>query len=178
MSKQFVFLIAVVLAAVDVVAAQVDRVEVTNFPQVQEISGSVSVPRPIPHTALVRHDEAIVPPVDPQETTALVEGGTLSVAGFPAVTLSLMGRMRSEGFTEGSVGVLLVPVESSVSEVFDLTGRAEFSLRLTAPVSPWDGTYFSAQAARLPVGFSGYRILYFNTSNHPATVRLFAYLTH
>ena len=178
MSRTLVFSIVLSLAGIGIGTAQTNKVEVTNFPSVQEISGAISVARPIPQTALVRLGEVIVPPVGPQETTALVDGGILSVEGFPAVTLSLMGRMQSAGFADGAVGVVLIPTETTVAEVFELTGRTDFDLRIAAPVRPQDGSYFSAQAPRLPVGFSSYRVLYYNTSDHSATVHLFAYLTH
>ncbi|MDX1630559.1 MAG: hypothetical protein R3234_01760, partial [Thermoanaerobaculia bacterium] len=74
----------------------VDRVAVTNFPEVQPVEGRVAVTEPIPRTRLVRFQET-VGPVDRNEVTRLVDGGILEAEGFGSVTLSL------GGFAKGSL---------------------------------------------------------------------------
>ena len=50
---------------------EAEPVEVVNFPEVQAIEGQVGVDGPIAQTRLVSLSDAIVPPVDPGETTDL-----------------------------------------------------------------------------------------------------------
>ena len=154
-----------------------DQVFVTNFPNPQTVEGAVDVRGPILQSRMVAYRQLTVPPVDPSDTTRLVDGGRLVSDGFPAVVLSLHGEVKGSVQKPGSVGAMLVPEEPAIQDAFNQVGLVHFALRVTAPhVSP--GTpFFASDQPRYTIGFQQYRVLLFNTTDKTVTVDLFAYLT-
>lgn len=176
---------AVVLALLAALAAlpargaedTVRTVRVVNWPQVQRVSGSVSVEGPVPHSSLVAFRDLTVPPVEPTETGRLVDGGTLAAAGFTGVVLSLSGRAGGRSLRSGDVGVLLIPDEEAITKAFDEDGQVLFPLDLGAPLT--QGTYRLTATAqqRFTIAFPRYRVRLYNTTDKTVSVNLFAYLT-
>ncbi|MFQ5526157.1 MAG: hypothetical protein ACE5GX_07830 [Thermoanaerobaculia bacterium] len=156
---------------------EAELVEVVNLPEVQTIAGTVEVEGPVVQTRLVSLSEAIVPPVQPAETTALVDLGTLDVFGFSEVVLSLAGEVKSDFFAAGVVGALLVPDQPLASKAFAEARQLLFPLRLEAAADANEiGPYFSSQSPPIRVGFPRYRVYLFNTTDRAAAVTLYAYL--
>ena len=106
----------------------IQSVLVTNFPDVQRIEGKVNVKGAIRLAEMVTFKEIIVPPVDPTETTRLVEAGTLITDGFTNVVLSLHGVVRGDVKRSGDIGVILIPDEKTVQDAFNEQGKIHFSL--------------------------------------------------
>ena len=154
---------------------EIQRVLVTNVPEVQKILGTVSVDGPVRHGRLQIFPETVVPPVEPSSTRRLIPGGTLAADGFTSVVLSLGGQFRLRNFKPGTIGAILVPEEDPILRAFEEDGKILFPLEVrTTAGSPLDPYFASSQESRL--GFPRYRVFLYNTSDRAATVNLFAYL--
>jgi len=156
---------------------QIREVFVRNFPDPQNIRGEVSVTNPLRLANLVSFNNVLVPPVEPHETTRLVEAGVLTTDGFPNVVLSLQGQVKGEVKRTGAVGAILVPDQASIREPFDELGVILFPLEVVAPGVSIETPYFASDQPRYTVGFQAYRVLLYNTTDKTVTVNLFAYLT-
>lgn len=154
------------------------RVVVTNFPELQQVAGTVSVEGPVRHASLLRIKDVLVPPVDPQETGRLIDAGILVTDGFTSAVLSLNGQAKGKLLRPGTVGAMLIPEEDTVTRAFEEEGLAQFPLEVTASLSSGTSRSFSSSPARHTVGFPRYRVLLHNTSDKTVTVNLFAYLTN
>lgn len=154
-----------------------ERVVVTNFPEVQRIAGRVSVPEPVPQSALFRRLDVVVPPVDRAATTQLVEAGTLDAAGFTHAVLSLRGEVQGNLVRDGAVGMILVPDEAPVLRALLEQGRFDFALEVEAPVLRAERGYFASGQPRHALGFPGYRVFLYNASDRSVEADVFVYLT-
>jgi len=156
----------------------IQSVLVTNFPDVQRIEGQVNVKGAIRLAEMVTFKEIIVPPVDPTETTRLVEAGTLITDGFPNVVLSLHGVVRGDVKRSGDVGVILIPDEKTVQDAFNEQGKIHFSLETAATGVSNVTPFFASKQPRYTVGFESYKVLLYNTTDKTVTANLYAYLTN
>ena len=156
----------------------IERVIVTNFPEVQRITGSVNVENPIRLARMVTFGEIIVPPVKPTETTRLVEAGTLTTDGFPNVVLSVHGVVRGEVKRTGDVGLILIPEDRMIQDAFNEMGFMHFALEALASGVSTTTPYFASNQPRYTVGFQSYKLFMFNTTDKTVTVNVFAYLTN
>ena len=157
---------------------EIQRTFVTNFPQTQQVAGTVSIDGVVRHATLQRLKDIQVPPVGPRETTRLIQGGALVTDGFTAVVLGLAGQTRGRTLRAGTVGALLIPDEEPVTRAFEEEGLAQFPMEIKmSPVTGASLSFASAQE-RLTLGFPRYRVLFYNTTDKTATVNLYAYLTH
>lgn len=154
-----------------------DRVQVTNFPDVQAVRGSVRVPEPIPQATLHRVTE-VVGPVDRAEVIQLVDGGVLNTEGWGSVVLSLAGTVKGPLTREGRVGVVLVPTEEEIDRIRLEESRILFPLEVIAPVTPGGDGLFEAQIGPIPIAFPRYRILYYNESQRAVEATVYAYLVN
>lgn len=162
----------------ETVSQSVQSVLVTNFPSIQEIRGQVEIDGPIQLSELRRFENVLVAPVRPEQTTRLVEAGTLDTAGFANVVLSLEGLVKGECKQAGEVGAILIPEEDSILRAFDEAGRVHFALQAAAPGVSDRTPYFASDQPRYSVGFQSYRVYLYNTTDKSVTVNLFAYLTN
>ncbi len=160
------------------VSQEIRQVIVTNWPPVQEITGEVDIRNPVRLARLESFEDVIVPPVEPTETTRLVEGGTLQTDGFPRVVLSVHGVVKGETSRSGSVGAILVPDQSTIRQAFDELGIIHFELRASAEGVSARTPYFASNQPDYTVGFQAYKIYFYNTTDKTVTVNLFAYLTN
>lgn len=174
---QFLFLILPVLVATPGYS-ETEPVRVTNFPKVQSISGTVEMEKPAPTTKLARISELVVAPADPADAINLVSAGTLEAAGFRSTVLSLAGQLKSNYPAAGSIGALLVPDTEFFRRAFEEDGEALLALRIEASVDSENGSYFSITQPVQHLAFPRYRIYFFNTTERPASVNLYAYLAN
>ncbi len=157
---------------------QILEVVVNNFPEVQTVSGSVAIPEPIPHSAMFRQLEVVVPAIPRNETTNLIEADELLNAdGFTHVVLSLQGTVKGTLGRAGQVGAVLLPAEEAVDRAFNDEGAMQLPLEVFAVLSRKEVVTFSAQE-RLQIGFPSYKIYFYNSTDKAAEVNLYAYLTH
>lgn len=154
-----------------------ERVLVTNFPEVQRVDGSVSVPEPVPQSALFRRRDVVVPPIDRSTTTQLVEAGTLEAAGFTHAVLSVRGEVQGNLVQEGVVGLVLVPDEEPIVRALLEEGRFEFALEVQTGLRRADRGHFASDQPRLALGFPRYRMYLYNSSDRSVEADLYVYLT-
>lgn len=162
----------------DALSQEIRRVLVTNFPDPQRVEGRVSIEAPLPMSEAVRFTNVTVSPVRPDETTRLVEAGTLEASGYSEVVLSLEGQVRGEVARAGEVGAILIPDEELVRLAFDEQGRIHFALRATAPEVNTRTPYFASDQPSYRLGFPRYRVFLYNTTDKTVRVDVYAYLTN
>lgn len=155
-----------------------EPVFVVNLPEIQEIAGSVRLEGPTPQSRLVAISEDVVAPVDLADTTSLVLGGNLDSSGFVSVVLSLTGEVKSSHFQEGRVGAVLVPDQSLIRRGFTEGGQLLFPLQVEADALPDGSLFFSSNQPISRLAFPRYRVYFYNTTDRPASVTLYAYLTN
>ncbi|HEX2254371.1 MAG TPA: hypothetical protein VHQ65_13960 [Thermoanaerobaculia bacterium] len=155
-------------------AGEVERVEVTNFPEVQQVAGTVSVEGPIRQAELVGFAEALAVPAAPSALSELVEVGVLDADGYGWATLSLAGEVRGRGGA-GRVGALLVPDVDQARRAFH-EGRLLFPLDVSAEIAA-GAVWAVSESQRLPLAFPRYRIYLYNTSDRTVATRVYAYLS-
>jgi hypothetical protein len=177
--KTLAAIILLALASAGEVAAQsTQRVQVVNFPDIQEIRGEVNVKGALRLSAMSSFTGVMVPPVEPTETTRLVPAGILKTDGYSNVVLSLYGQVKGSVTREGSVGALLIPKEQRIEEAFNELGQVHFSLKVDAQGITAETAYFASGQPRYTIGFQSYSVLLYNTTDKAVTVDLYAYLTN
>jgi len=160
-------------------ADEIQKIFVTNFPSLQQVSGTVSVEGTIRHGAPRHFKEIIVPPVNPGEVSRLISAGTIEADGFTSVVLALNGQSRGKlPLKSGVVGAILVPDEESVLRVFEEDGKAQFPIEIKTAALTGSSTHVASEAQRFLVGFPRYRIWLYNTSDRTISANLYAYLTN
>lgn len=158
-------------------SSSIQPVAVTNFPDTQNVEGEVRIKGSVRMSEMVTFKDVLVPPVRPDDTTRLVEAGTLVSDGFANVVLSLHGQVKGSVSRMGEVGAFLVPEESTIEQAFNELGLVHFALRVAAPAVSTQTPYFASEQPRYTVGFQRYKILLYNTTDKTVTVDLYAYLT-
>lgn len=174
----FVLLGAALLAlgpSAQAAAQDAERVVVTNFPEVQRVSGTVVVSQPIPQTAPQRF-EAIVSPGALADPSSYTEAGLLDATGFGAASLSLMGTLQGRIAADAPVGALLLPDVPEAVAAFRQHGIAPFALRVQAQASATESGIFHAEPAHVELAFPRYRVLLYDTTPRTAEVVLYVYL--
>ncbi len=166
----------VILAAACAVPAwSAEPVAVTNFPEVQRISGEVVVTEPIPQTRF-ESVKALVAPAGAVDASQWTEAGVLDAKGFTHVTLSLAGSLQGSP-QGGSVGVALVPDVPELLNALRTHGLAPFALRAEAEISASQGGLFSSASTTLRIGFPRYRVFFYNATSKNAEAVVYAYLS-
>ena len=160
------------------VAQEVQSVLVTNFPKVFNIDGVVKIEGPLKHARFAAVRDVVVPPVNPKETTRLIQGGIVESDGFTTMVLSLQGQIKGEVFRSGTVGVFMLPDDEPIVHAFEEKGLMQFSTEVTAPGVSGASPYFASNSNRSPIAFPRYRTYFYNTSDKTVTVNLYAYLTN
>ncbi len=153
-----------------------ELVEVVNLPEIQTVDGTITVQGPISQTRLDNLGAEVVSPVAPTATTDLVLAGTLNTAGFKTVVLSLAGHVKAAFYRPGQVGAVLVPDVEIARTAFQEEGQLLFPLHVDASADAEGGVYFASDQPMFPLGFDQYLVYFFNTTDRPASVMLFAYL--
>lgn len=158
-------------------SASIQPVAVTNFPEIQNVAGEVRIAGPVRLSETATFKEILVPPVAPDDTTRLVDAGTLVSDGFANVVLSLHGQVKGSVHRVGEVGAFLVPEEAGIQQALNELGLVHFALRVAAPEVSTRTPFFASEQPRYTVGFRRYKILLYNTTDKTVTVDLYAYLT-
>ena len=97
--------LALSLLAAPAFGQSVEPVEVVNFPDLQEVKGSVEIVSPTPHSRLVARREVLVSPGALESPGDAVALGIVDAAGFTDVVVSVHGlstdRLSSPGLSSG-----------------------------------------------------------------------------
>lgn len=158
-------------------SVSIQPVAVTNFPETQNVEGEVRITGSVRLSEMVTFGDLFVPPVEPDDTTRLVDAGTLVSDGFANVVLSLHGQVKGSVNRVGEVGAFLVPEEPTIQQAFNELGLVHFALRVAAPEVSTRTPFFASEQPRYTVGFRRYKILLYNTTDKTVTVNVYAYLT-
>jgi hypothetical protein len=174
-----VVVLTVILAPLLIAAttAQIQKVFVTNFPDLQRVTGIVRVDAPIPASSLRSIADVLVSPVAPEDTNHLVPGGTIDADGFTEVVLSLVGQTKGDLVRSGRVGAFLIPDEEPVQKVLEERGLLQFPLQVESSFVSRETPYFSSNQPRMTLAFPRYRVYFYNSTDRSVTVSLYAYLT-
>ncbi len=179
-------LFVLLIPAGSALSQDVSRVLIANWPTSQEVYGTVSIEGPVQveptdawkiNATLVRLENILVSPVQPDDTTRLIDAGVLQTDGYPYVVLSLTGRVKGDLTRPGTVGAILVPEEETIKDAFNEFGKIIHPLRVDSEELRRSAAYFDSDQPRLPVGFPFYRVYLYNTTDKTVEADLFAYLT-
>jgi hypothetical protein len=171
-------LLLLLLPSGQLLSQAVREVFVTNFPKLQTVRGAVAIDGPVELARMVRLEEITLPPIGREETTRLLEAGTIEAEGFPSLVLSLQGVVKGHVGRVGTVGVILIPDESRIQEAFDEHGMMHFYMEARAQGVSADTPYFASEQPSYTVAFPRYKVLLYNTTDKAVTVDVFAYLTN
>lgn len=161
-----------------VLSQQVQEVFVTNFPKLQAVRGKVSIDGPVRLATMQVFRDITVPPVEPTDTTRLVDAGVLVTDGFPSVVLSLHGVVKGSVQKAGAIGAILVPDDELIQQAFDEQGLVHFAMETVAGNVNAKTPYFASKQPSYQVGFARYRVWLYNTTDKTVNANLFAYLTN
>lgn len=118
-----------------------------------------------------------VAPVARDDTSQLLEIGTIDTDGFSDLVFSLGGEFKEVVPTSGTVGALLIPDIEVFQYLLRNEGQIVFPLEVKVEVGPATGAIFVSEQQRAKVAFPGYRIYMYNETTSGATVQLFIYRT-
>lgn len=161
--------------ALRITADRFEPVKVVNFPPIQDVSGAVTVPEPVPHSRFVELENVVLSPADRNRPSEWSREGELDASGFTHVVLGMTGDVRGTLGSPASVGAILVPDETGPQQILREEGVAVLSLEVTAELEP-GRSHFASESVRLPLGFPRYRVYLWNTSSNSLSVDLYAYL--
>ena len=170
-------LAAFVLAALGATSGQPDEVFVTNFPVVQQVTGTVTVAAPIPMTRLETL-RAQVTPAGAADVIDWTDAGTLDATGYAFVTLSLGGYVQGRIATTGTVGAVLIPDQPDAAAALHDYSVQQFPLTVVARVQPTDAAIFQSPQTNVRLGFPRYRVYLYNSTPRTSQVALYAYLNN
>ena len=184
-STKFAAIVVVAAAAVFILAPAgralaegIQQVFVTNFPDVFDVRGTVSIKAPIRTGILTAKREVVVPPVSPKDTQRLIDGGTIDCDGYTEMVLSLQGQTKGEVVRTGRVGAMLIPDDEPIIRAFEEKGQTQFTLDIEAGGVSATSTFFASNQPRFAVGFPRYRVYFYNTADKSVTVNFYAYMTN
>lgn len=159
-------------------AAETQNVHVENFPETQQVKGTVAVDGAVSHIRFDSRNNIVVPISRRTEMTELAFAGTVDAGAFTLVTISLQGEMKGGSFAAGSIGVLLIPDEEPILRAFREGRLIQFAIENACPLKPGDPIHFSAEQVQHRLAFPRYRIYLYNTTNKTAEANLYLALTN
>ena len=116
-------------------------------------------------------------PVERNDTTQLVDAGTLETDGFSELVFSLGGEFK-EGIPEsGRVGVVLIPDKEFFLDLLRTEGEFVFPLEVQVEIRNLSSERFMSKQERAKVAFPRYRVFLYNETASGAVVSLFVYRT-
>lgn len=158
--------------------SQPQEVRVNNFPETQQIRGSVSIEGPLSHAKFFKREGILVPPSRRNELSELVHAGVIDTDGYTSVQINMQGEVRSDTFSTGKAGVLLVPDEGPVLRSLREAKRVQFPLEAFALLKSGESSFFESEPSVQRVAFPRYRIYLYNTSNKSTDMSVYLYLTN
>ncbi len=150
-------------------------VHVNNFPDVQQVRGSVSVEG---MTKYITKENLVVPTSQRAEVSEMVYAGTIETDGFTSLLISMQGEMRSDVFSSGTVGVLLIPDEKSILRTLREAKRIQFPIECKVPMKSGDSIYFESEQVQQRIAFSRYKMYMYNTASKSVEANVYLYLSN
>ncbi|MCK9419828.1 MAG: hypothetical protein M0R70_10670 [Nitrospirae bacterium] len=150
-------------------------VHVNNFPELQQIKGSVSIEGT---TKFITREGLVVPTSQRAELPEMVYAGTIETDGFTSLLISLQGEMRSEVFSSGTIGVLLIPDEMPILRILRDAKRIQFPIECKVQAKSGDPIYFESEQVQQRIAFTRYKMYLYNTANKSAEANVYLYLSN
>jgi hypothetical protein len=150
------------------------EVVVLNLPEIQKVTGSVSVDKLPPSSRFLAREAIVIPAVGRSESAHFVDVGTLDFEGMKTGQLSLHVESQGKVSEEGPVGVLLIPDRKPVLRSLNLENQILLAteLKVDLPI----GSIPVASQTAFEVAFPRYRIFFYNETNATAQADLYVYL--
>ncbi len=161
----------------DAVSQSETFVRVTNFPDLQEVTGTVRVEALESFGSLVTLEATNVSPVPRSATTRLIDGGVIETDGYSHVVLSLFGEVRGELTRPGTLGAILIPDTETSEKLLKTKSVFLFPVEVAAALTPDGQSVFQSNQIRVVVGFPSYRVLFWNSTDRTVVTTLSAYRT-
>ncbi|MHB8844450.1 MAG: hypothetical protein ACYC7L_06830 [Nitrospirota bacterium] len=165
--------IAPVLPAAPVYSAETQNVHVDNFPETQQIKGSVSIDGPVSHVQFIKKEALLVPPARRAEASEMTYAGTVSAEGFTSITLSLQGEVKSGSAGTGVIGVVLIPDEGPILRAFREAKLVQYAIECVCKLKSVDPIYFSGEQVQQRLSFPRYHIYLYNTTGKTVEANLY-----
>jgi hypothetical protein len=156
-------------------AGSQEAIWIANFPEVQQVTGSVAIDGPIPAAQFESFTDVVVTSVRPDDTNRLVSAGTLDAGGFTTMALSLAVEVKGTVPKDCRVGAVLVPDEDLVNSAF-ADGHILFPVRVEVAVPAEAPQFVSSDPEVLPVAFPRYKVYLFNTGSRTVKASVWAML--
>ena len=150
-------------------------VQINNFPETQQIKGSVSIEGT---TKFIAKEGVVVPTAQRAELDQMVYAGTVKTDGFTSLLITLQGEMRSNVFSTGTIGVLLIPDEGPFLRILRDAKRVLFPIECKAQTKSGDSIYFESEQVQQRIAFSSYRMYLYNTASKQAEANVYLYLSN
>lgn len=150
-------------------------VQVNNFPELQQIKGSVSIEGT---TKYITKEGLVVPTSQRAELSEMVFAGTIETDGFTSLLISLQGEMRSDVYSSGTIGVLLIPDEKSILRALREAKRVQFPVECKVHTKSGDPIYFESEQVQQRIAFSRYKMYLYNTANKSVEANIYLYLSN
>jgi len=167
--------VLVIALAPIVVDAQDESIRISNLPEIQAVTGSVTVAEPVPSNNFVRYLDTTVTTVPRRTTQRLIAGGVLETDGFTSVVLSLGGFVEGAPPEQATIGVILVPDEDFIIAALK-EGVYLFPIEVTMTIPQESLPYVAALPKAHNLAFPRYRIYFFNTGPRTVKAQLYAFL--
>lgn len=151
------------------------EVHVNNFPELQQIKGSVSIEGT---TKFIARENVVVPTSQRAELTEMVYAGTIETDGFTSLLISLQGEMRSDVFSSGTIGVLLIPDEKPILRILRDAKRIQFPIECKVHAKSGDQIYFESAQVQQRIAFSRYKMYLYNTVSKSVEANVYLYLSN
>jgi hypothetical protein len=152
-------------------------VRVTNFPEIQEVKGTVSIEGMTGHSRFIKKEGILVPPSSRNELSELTFSGFVDTDGFTTISANVHGEVKSALFSSGTIGVLLVPDEEPIMLSLRNARRVPFPIENTATIKSGGSSYFDSKPTQQIVAFPRYRIFLYNTINKTVDANVYLYLS-
>ena len=108
----------------------------------------------------------------------MVYAGSIETEGFTSVLISLQGEIRSDVFSAGTIGVILIPDEKAILRTLREAKRIQFPIECKVHTKSGDPIYFESEQVQQRVAFSRYKMYLYNTSNKSVEANVFLYLSN
>jgi hypothetical protein len=171
------FFLVFIARSQSVFAAQPLDVHVDNFPDTQQVRGTVSVEGPISHSTYVKKEGIVVPISRRGELAEMSHAGIIDTAGFTSISVSLQGEIKSNSFTTGTIGVILVPDEEPILRALRESKHIQFPLESVAQIKSGGSSFFSSDAVLHRIAFPRYRMYLYNSLNRTAEANVYLHLS-
>jgi hypothetical protein len=159
-------------------SSQTLDVHIRNFPETQQVRGSVSIEGTTSHSKYLKREGIVVPPSRRNELSELTFAGIVETDGFTSISLNVLGEVKSGSFSSGQIGVLLIPDEEPVLRSLREAKRVSFPLEAVANLKSGDLAYFDSEQTQQKVAFPRYKMFLYNTVNKSVEANVYLYLAN